>query len=482
MSDKNRACQPGRVTLHPDVQPGPTTRQTTFSRRGDVPLSGHTVNKFRRPAVLQPNIEGFTASKINVLHHLAVQHEALVILFQETHCTCTDKLTISGFALAGSSLSRKHCLATFVHNGLKWTIVDQSPTTSETEWLCVDVNGYRIVNVYKPPSTRSQASDLSVFLHSILYAGYFNSSRLNWGYRTSSADAECLVAWASLGGLVPLHDTKDVATFNSGRWNTGTNPDLTFVSVGLDSRVPDRRILEKFSRSQHRPSLTVPPKIALPVPSKPVERWDFRKANWSYYNALTNKLAKSLLPPDSPDVDLVYQYFCNVIRRAIKNSIPRGRRNNHIPCWDAECENLYRTFLQSPEGNDSNRAATALLLRLDKKRRDRWSEAVQTVDFLHSSRKRRSILNNLTGRSRRPSCHCAISANAIASQLIRNGRYEGVDRESSRLISQEVSDLWRATPTSPVNTSESFTSQEFAAALKHLKPGKAPGQILFVRS
>ena len=37
-----------------------------------------------------------------------------------------------------------------------------------------------------------------------------------------------------------------------------------------------------------------------------------------------------------------------------------------------------------------------------------------------------------------------------------------------------MSDLWRATPTSPVNLSESFISQEFAAALKHLKPGKAP--------
>ena len=85
-------------------------------------------------------------------------------------------------------------------------------------------------------------------------------------------------------------------------------------------------------------------------------------------------------------------------------------------------------------------------------------------------------MNNLTGRSRRSPHHCAVSANAIASQLIRNGRYEGIDRESSRLISQDVSDLWRATATSPVNISESFVSQEFAAALKHLKPGKAPGR------
>ena len=57
---------------------------------------------------------------MNVLHHLAVQFEALVILLQQTHSTCADKLTIPGFALAGSSLSRKHGLSTFVHHKAKF--------------------------------------------------------------------------------------------------------------------------------------------------------------------------------------------------------------------------------------------------------------------------------------------------------------------------------------------------------------------------
>ena len=247
---------------------------------------------------------------------------------------------------------------------------------------------------------RLRASDLSVFTHPDLYAGDFNYAHVNWGYGTSSANGKCLVAWAGLNGLVPLHDPKDVTTFRSGCWKTGTNPDLTFFSVGPDSRAPDRRILEKFPRSQPRPSLIVPSRLALPVPSNPVKRWSFRKANWSHYNTLTNKLAKSLFPPDLPDEDLAYQDFCHVIRTAAKNSITRGRRNNHIPCWDDECENLYRTFLQSPEGSYSNKAATALLLRLDKKRGDRWSEGVQTINFSHCSRKAWSVLNNLTGRSR----------------------------------------------------------------------------------
>ena len=67
-----------------------------------------------------------------------------------------------------------------------------------------------------------------------------------------------------------------------------------------------------------------------------------------------------------------------------------------------------------------------------------------------------------------------MEASAIASVLVNNGKYEDIDRKSSRLVSQEVSDLWRASATSAMNVCGSFTSSEFAAALKHLKPEKAP--------
>ena len=85
---------------------------------------------------------------MNVLHHLALQSEALVILLQETHCTDAEKLVLPNYQLAGSSLSRKHGLATFVHKRLRYRLLDQSLLTSEIKWLCVDVDGYKIVNVY----------------------------------------------------------------------------------------------------------------------------------------------------------------------------------------------------------------------------------------------------------------------------------------------------------------------------------------------
>ena len=84
-------------------------------------------------------------------------------------------------------------------------------------------------------------------------------------------------------------------------------------------------------------------------------------------------------------------------------------------------------------------------------------------------------MNNLTGRSRHSPRHCPVSANAVASQLVRNGKYEAVDRKSSRLVFQEVYDLWRATTPDAVNISDNFSQREFTAALQHLKPGKTPG-------
>ena len=54
------------------------------------------------------------------------------------------------------------------------------------------------------------------------------------------------------------------------------------------------------------------------VPSMPVKQWNFRKAKWSHYIALTNKFAKTLLLPDSLDVDAAYQDFCNTIKKAAK--------------------------------------------------------------------------------------------------------------------------------------------------------------------
>ena len=50
-----------------------------------------------------------------------------------------EKLVLPNYQLAGSSLSRKHGLVTFVYKRQRYMLLNQSPPTLEIEWLCVDV-------------------------------------------------------------------------------------------------------------------------------------------------------------------------------------------------------------------------------------------------------------------------------------------------------------------------------------------------------
>ena len=78
---------------------------------------------------------------------------------------------------------------------------------------------------------------------------------------------------------------------------------------------------------------------------------------------------------------MAYQETCNIIKISAKKIIPQGHQNNYIPRWDAECESLYRTFLQPLQRNDLSLAATALFAKVDKKRRDRCYKAVRATTF-----------------------------------------------------------------------------------------------------
>ena len=154
------------------------------------PSQGHIMKKFRRSTVLYLTIKSLTASQMTVLQHLAEELEALVILLHGTHCTTTEKLVIAYFKLTGSTLRRKLGIATFVFERLNSTLCSQSLPISDTEWLCVDVDRYKIINIYEPPPKRLQTFDLLVFPHPNLCAVGFNSLNSDWGNNKNSADGE----------------------------------------------------------------------------------------------------------------------------------------------------------------------------------------------------------------------------------------------------------------------------------------------------
>ena len=83
----------------------------------------------------------------------------------------------------------------------------------------------------------------------------YQSLYADWVYGANSVDVECLAGWTSINSIVLLYYPKNSTSFHYGCWNCGTNPDLAFGSVNSDSPLPDRRVLENFARSLHRPLL-----------------------------------------------------------------------------------------------------------------------------------------------------------------------------------------------------------------------------------
>ena len=74
--------------------------------------------------------------------------------------------------------------------------------------------------------------------------------------------------------------------------------------------------------------------------------------------------------------------------------------------------------------------------------------------------------------------HCPVPVNAIAAQLLRNGKYVEADRESTRLVSKEVSDRWRIPKATPVTIYGSRVCSRF----QNTKLGKASRSSPLVRS
>ena len=190
---------------------------------------------------------------------------------------------------------------------------------------------------------------------------------------------------------------------------------------------------------------------------------------------ITNRLARNLPSPDTTCVDEAYQHFCNTIIHAAKKSIPRGRRKttDHAG-MRGERPSGHQAFLRAPQGEGSNTAAYALLAKLDKRRRKRWSEAVNAIAFTHFSRLAWNAINNLTGRTTQSYRLYPIFANSIASQLVKNETYNTNDREFTRLVLRKMSELGRIPTPADKCISGDFSPEEFARSLRMPKPGQAP--------
>ena len=129
--------------------------------------------------------------------------------------------------------------------------------------------------------------------------------------------------------------------------------------------------------------------------------------------------------------------------------------------------------MRTPMKKGTQQLVTSTTYRLNEKRRERWTDMVESIDFTHSSRRAWHTINKLTGRIN-TSSPCPITANSIATTIVRNGRFPNADKTFARQTNSNVHKLRRAPSVDSILSGE-FSPEEMKTALKHLKSGKSPG-------
>jgi hypothetical protein len=137
----------------------------------------------------------------------------------------------------------------------------------------------------------------------------------------------------------------------------------------------------------------------------------FPRANWETFAADIDHVTQFI-----PACSSAYNRFSNAIIAAAKRHIPRGFRNEYIPGWEENCENLYQEYQSTHERGLAN----DLLRELNDQRKQKWERTVESTNFTHSSRKPWALLRNLGADTNiPPSQNQNITANDIASRLLR---------------------------------------------------------------
>ena len=280
-------------------------------------------------------------------------------------------------------------------------------------------------------------------------------------------DGQKVEEWAEGENLSLIHDPKLPASFNSGRWKRGYNPDLIFVSDTI-SHLCTKEIGQPIPNTQHRPIIC---KIMAAIHPKKVpfkRRFNFQKANWKDFAKTLDENMISIDPkPEN------YEFLIKHVKTSARKHIPRGCKEYHIPGLTRELEKQLRTYEKLYESNPFDsatiREGEMLSRAISDVKRNKWRDMIKGADMKHSSRKAWSMIIRLNNDPIQTKTSSKITADQIASQLIENGKTgkTGVKRDEYKIQrdrDNETEDL-----------STSITSEELESAIRNMKDHKAVG-------
>lgn len=274
--------------------------------------------------IISQNIEGFSASKGQLLATLCAENNCDILCIQETHRDmASTRPKIQGMILIGEIPNKQYGSAIFSKPGLIIENVEHS-NTGNIEIITIEVKGCTVTSIYKPPNINFDFEKPKNFDNNPvkIVIGDFNSHSCSWGYLDTDLNGEKVEEWAEAQLLSLIHDPKLPKSFNSGRWKKGYNPDLIFVSNNISQQCV-KNVCNPIPKTQHTAiKLQIFEVIrGESVPFK--RRFNYKKANWEKYGLAIDSEIQNLEPTPGN-----YDHFVKIVNKISRQHIPRGCRQN----------------------------------------------------------------------------------------------------------------------------------------------------------
>ena len=460
--------------------------------------TGHNSTENVEPKLLnllQWNGEGISRKKLSLTERL-YEEDIDIACIQETHLTENLRFTVRGYQTYRLDRENRHKggVLVLVRNNIPATQI-KVDTDNQSEITGVEISlgekQIRLYNVYCPQDKALSLHTMDIACENCIIIGDFNSHSQSWGYSETDTRGEEVEDWQIDNHLQLLNKPEDPDTYLSRRWLTTSTPDLAFISNNLQPGA-ERRVLDQLAGSDHRPI-----KISLdlnyrPESSKPLPRWNYQKAKWEEYARLTDQYTANI-NTRWKDTNNMVQEFNTAVKRAAKETIPRGARKDFKPYWNEKLQELEdevnaarkkveeeptlenkiglqaktalhkRTFIQTARANWKKKTGK---LNLDKDGSKLWKLARAMNDEKATTAPNVLRHNEEVLTGKRAADHFMDSFENISTITIPEDRKKEVEQEENTYRNDDRGDEVME---------KDFTKEELEQGLRQMKKEKSPG-------
>ena len=388
-------------------------------------------------------------------------------------------------------------ITTYLRNditGVVENVESDNPTDLHKITLWFSGCKYTIYNVYNPPWNNITFNSFQeISFQKTVIAGDFNGHSPEWGYKDYNKTGKAIQELCETTNLSLLQDKNSPPTLFFKVNKQMYRPDLTMLSSDLLNRYTVS-VLDGVD-GDHRPILT-----SLFTKSrkkyKQRTKWNFQKANWDLYKERSDQRLMSIVNMDHTSVDDLCTELTVGILEAAAESIPKGCRKHYKPFWSRDLQEAVdmREAARKKAENDPsdenkisyNKERAKVKLAVNQAKRTTWAKTTGELNLAQDGTKAWSLLNNLSGESRRQNPKPMIIDNkSIVEDQKKaetfNKHFASISK-AQRLTDPDkakTSDL-KAKEKAPSVSQESFdtdfTLSELTKAMKKLKRRKAAGQ------